>query len=108
MIEKNNYLIKDSEVLFTSMGEDAVLLHVQRGDYYSLNRVGARVWALNDGSKSISDLAKEITEEFEISQEEAENDIIELAQQLEKEGLVKVVETPGENFEDDKTTQEPA
>lgn len=97
MIDKNKYLIKDSEVLFTSMGEDAVLLHVQRGDYYSLNKVGARLWTLNDGKKTIADLAREITDEFEISQDEAESDIIELAQQLEKEGLVKVVETPQDN-----------
>lgn len=104
MIMRDNYIIKDSDVLFTSMGEDGVLLHVQRGDYYSLNKVGARLWMLTDGSRSIKDLAKEITAQFEISQEEAEKDIIELAAHLEKEGLVKVVETP----EDDKTAQESA
>lgn len=104
MIQKEQYLIKDHEVLFTSMGEDAVLLHVQRGDYYSLNKVGARVWVLIDGQKTISDLALEITEEFAISREEAESDIIVLTEQLAKEGLVKVVESPQE----DKTAQEPA
>lgn len=94
MISKEQYLIKDHEVLFTSMGEDAVLLHVQRGDYYSLNKVGARLWVLTDGSKTIADLAGQITQEFDISLEQAEVDIIELAQQLEKEGLVKAVENP--------------
>ncbi|MFA5802744.1 MAG: PqqD family protein [Thermoleophilia bacterium] len=94
MISKEQYLIKDHEVLFTSMGEDAVLLHVQRGDYYSLNKVGARLWVLTDGCKTISDLAGLITQEFDISMEQAEVDIIELAQQLEKEGLVKAVENP--------------
>ncbi len=94
MINKENYLIKDTEVLFTSMGEDAVLLHVQRGDYYSLNRVGARVWVLSDGSKTIQDLAMTITEEFDISLEQAEKDIAELAEQLQKEGLVTVSEAP--------------
>ena len=94
MIEKNNYLVKDHEVLFTSMGEDAVLLHAQRGDYYSLNKVGARLWVLTDGCKTIGDLAELITEEFDISREQAETDIIELAEQLEKEGLVTAVEAP--------------
>ncbi len=94
MIEKGNYLVKDHEVLFTSMGEDAVLLHAQRGDYYSLNKVGARLWVLTDGSKTIEELAGLITEEFDISQDQAEQDIVELAEQLAKEGLVKVVETP--------------
>ena len=94
MIPKDSYLIKDSEVLFTSMGEDAVLLHIQRGDYYSLNRVGARLWVLADGSKSVADLAGVITKEFDISREEAEADIVELAEQLQKEGLVTLSETP--------------
>ena len=94
MISKEKYLVKDHEVLFTSMGEDAVLLHVQRGDYYSLNKVGARLWVLTDGSKTIADLAGLITQEFDISQEQAEVDIIELAEQLEKEGLVQAVENP--------------
>lgn len=94
MISKELYLVKDHEVLFTSMGEDAVLLHVQRGDYYSLNKVGARLWVLTDGSKTIADLAGLITQEFDISREQAEMDIIELAEQLAKEGLVKAVENP--------------
>lgn len=94
MIEKDSFLIKDSEVLFTSMGEDAVLLHIQRGDYYSLNRVGARLWVLADGSKSIAQLAGLITQEFDISRRQAEADILELAEQLQKEGLVTVSETP--------------
>lgn len=94
MIQKQHYLVKDDDVLFTSMGEDAVLLHVQRGDYYSLNKVGARLWVLADGTKSIEDLAVLLTQEFEISQEQAENDIVELAEQLANEGLVKVVESP--------------
>ncbi len=97
-MESSDYLIKDDDVLFTSMGEDAVLLHVNRGDYYSLNKVGARLWVLADGSKSIADLAGLITDEVEISREEAEKDILELAEQLAKEGLVKVAESP----QDDK------
>lgn len=94
MIDKGQYLVKDEDVLFTSMGEDAVLLHVHRGDYYSLNKVGARLWVLADGTKSIEDLAGMITEEFDITKEQAENDIAELAEQLAKEDLVKLVETP--------------
>lgn len=94
MIDKEHYLIKDDDVLFTSMGEDAVLLHVQRGDYYSLNKVGARLWMLVDGTKSIDELAKLITDEFEITHDQAVNDVAELAEQLVKEELVKVAETP--------------
>lgn len=94
MIQKENYPVKDDDVLFTSMGEDAVLLHVQRGDYYSLNRVGARLWMIADGTKSIDDLASLLTEEFEISHEQAVKDIIELVEQFVNEGLVKVVDSP--------------
>ena len=42
----------------------------------------------------IADLAGLITEEFDISREQAEADILELAEQLQKEGLVTVSETP--------------
>ena len=94
MIQKEHYLIKDDDVLFTSMGEDVVLLHVQRGDYYSLNKVGARLWMLADGTKSIDDLAELITAEFEISQSQAVKDVAELVEQLANENLVKVAENP--------------
>lgn len=97
MIEKDHYLIKDDDVLFTSMGEDAVLLHIERGDYYSLNKVGARLWALADGTKSIEELARIITDEFEISQSQAVSDVAELVEQLAKEDLVKVAESPKSN-----------
>ena len=86
------------------MGEDAVLRQFQLDDYYGLNKVGAMLWVLTDGKKCIRELAGDITREFEISQAEAERDIVELADQLANEGLVKVVETP----EDDKTATESA
>jgi uncharacterized protein YrrD len=100
MIQRDSYLVKVDDVLFTSMGEDAVLLHVNRGDYYSLNKVGARLWVLADGSKSIADLAVLITDEFDISRDVAEQDIMEMAEQLEREGLVQVAESP----KDDNST----
>lgn len=101
MVQRDSYLIKDDDVLFTSMGEDAVLLHVNRGDYYSLNKVGARLWVLADGTKSVADLAVLITEEFDISRDVAEKDILEMAEQLEREGLVEIAESPN----DDKSAE---
>ncbi len=51
---------------------------------YTLNEVGARIWELMDGKMTMREIKEKIVEEFEVTALEAEKDIAEYLQQLEK------------------------
>ncbi len=67
---------------------NTVLLDIDSGEYFSLNEVGGRMWALCDGSRSVSSIAEVISAEFEVDQSDAFVDACELLQSLAGAGLV--------------------
>lgn len=55
---------------------------------YTLDEVGTFIWQLLDGQTSIKQIVKNVCNEYDVSHEEAEKDIIELVGSLEKAGLI--------------------
>ncbi len=49
---------------------------------YSLNEVGARVYELVDGKRSVRDICAVIVDEFDASAEQAEADVSQFVEQL--------------------------
>jgi hypothetical protein len=49
---------------------------------YSLNEVGARVYELIDGKRSVRDICTVIVEEFDVDREQAEADVAQFIEQL--------------------------
>ncbi len=70
--------------------DEAILVQVYTGTYYSLNDTGTAFWKLMDGQRSISDCAQAIATEYGVEPAVVEADLLELAVELEFEGLIVV------------------
>jgi hypothetical protein len=77
-----------TQVIDRVVDEEALLIHLQSGTYFSLNQVGTRVWEIMDGSKTVAELAAVIASEYEVSQEQAQTDVSNLVNELVEEKLV--------------------
>lgn len=71
-----------------SLDGEAVLVHPGHGKVTVLNGVGARVWELIDGKRSISQIAGMIADEYEVSAVKAESDALGFCQDLSGRGLL--------------------
>ena len=58
---------------------------------YALNEVGARIWDLIDGDRSLQELRDAIVAEFEVSETEAQEDLALLIEQLKEIGAIQKV-----------------
>jgi coenzyme PQQ synthesis protein D (PqqD) len=58
---------------------------------YALNEVGARIWELLDGTRSLKEVRDAIVQEFEVSETEAEGDLTMLIEQLKEVGAIQEV-----------------
>ena len=58
---------------------------------FTLNEVGSRVWQLIDKPLTVAEIAKAISNEYEVSQAEAERDVLELLAAMEAAGLIREV-----------------
>jgi hypothetical protein len=92
----NRRYVKDSSLVFRKIAEEFILVPIkQKADevdsIYTMNEVAGRIWELIDGEKSLSEIRDVIIDEFEVSPEVAEIDLIEFIKQLEHIGAIKEV-----------------
>ncbi len=72
------------------VGEEAILINVNTGDYYSLNDTGAAFWELIDGHRTIGECARLMAKTYEVEVSEVEADLLDLAAEFQAEGLIVV------------------
>jgi Coenzyme PQQ synthesis protein D (PqqD) len=75
------------DVVFRLLGAEAILLSLDGGVYFGLNEVGTRIWSLL-ADHPVDEVARRLSEEFEVTAAEARADVETLAEQLVARGLV--------------------
>lgn len=70
--------------------DEVVILGLKDGVYYGLNPVGAFIWGLIQEPKNVADIRDAILEEYDVSREVCETDLMELLTELSDKGLVEI------------------
>lgn len=71
-------------------GETAIL-QLDRGMYYGLDPVGARVWTLIQEPRTVADLGRLLMQEYDVAEDRLQADLLALLQDLREHQLVTVV-----------------
>jgi hypothetical protein len=75
-------------VIARQVGEESVMLDLEKGAYFGLDPVGARVWQLLAEGMTLAQACDCLMEEYEVSREDIERDVIALAEHLAANGLI--------------------
>ncbi len=85
----NSSFAKDSDqIIERVVADEALLINLANGDYYSLDGVGTRIWESIDGKRTVEDLANIVTEEYNADKDQVVADVLRLVGQLTDEGLL--------------------
>jgi hypothetical protein len=78
-----------SEGVRSTHGQDgAVVLDIQHGQMFNLNRVGSRMFELLEMGSAEPEIVEAISQEFSVSREMVEDDVREFIGALKKNRLV--------------------
>ena len=72
------------------VGEEVVILSLQKGMYYGLNPTGARIWEFVQEPVQIGQIHQRLLGEYDIDEETARRDLFAVIGQLVESGLVEV------------------
>lgn len=78
----NKYPVPHAQVAARIVDGAAVIVLADSGLVQVLDTVGTRVWELMNGSRTVSQIAEEIEDEYEVSLAQAQGDVEELTQKL--------------------------
>lgn len=82
------------QVLMRQVGEEMVMLNLERENYYGLNPVGARLMQIAESGATLEQISGRLLEEFDAGREQLEGDIRRIAAELMAAGLLEQDATP--------------
>lgn len=90
-MDENTTLKQASNVTFENVAGEAILIHLDSGTYFSLNKVGTQFWKMLDGSQTIAEQARILAEQYDVDAAMVRDDLLELATAMQDEELVEAV-----------------
>ncbi|MEE4330987.1 MAG: lasso peptide biosynthesis PqqD family chaperone [Wenzhouxiangella sp.] len=83
---------RSSEPLQAGLDDEVVMMSVEKGSYYGLDPVGARIWELIESPKRISQVVDDLIETYEVDREVCERETLAFMQSLIDEDLAQIVD----------------
>jgi hypothetical protein len=69
-------------------GEELVLLDLARGEYFSLDELGARIWGELAAGRSVEDAVEKLVAEYDVPRDRFQADLRALVGELVTRGLL--------------------
>ena len=80
------------DVMFRDLDGEAVLLNLDNENYYGLDKVGTRMWAVLTSTDSIQQAYEILIDEYDTEPESLKIDLFELVDNLQTQGLIELQE----------------
>lgn len=82
----------NDDVVFNDLQGEVVLLNLKTGIYFGLDPVGTRAWQLIQDHGRLGPVKDAMLQEYEVSAERVEQDLLELVTHLVDNALVEVID----------------
>jgi len=74
-------------VLETEVGGEAIMMHLDEGRYFTLNRVGTEIWSRLRQGRSVGEICAELSERYDAPPQQIEAETLALVEQIVARGL---------------------
>jgi hypothetical protein len=91
----DDFLIRRTgELLESPLDDDLVGLNVDQGACYGFNATAARVWRMLDRPRRLSELRRQLLDEYDVDPETCDGQVRALLAQLEENQLIAMEPLP--------------
>ena len=93
-MDLHSYPIPHAQVAAQIVDDEAVIVLADAGEVNVFDPVGTRIWELIDGSRTIQQIIDVVVDEFEVTPEQAQVDVVEFLETLAREKMIVFEESP--------------
>jgi ubiquitin-protein ligase len=83
--------IRNSQTLSGRLSDELVMMDINKGKYFSLNKVATRIWDLLEKPHDMEELCEKLKQEYEVDREQCRREVKEHLDEMIKIGLVDEV-----------------
>lgn len=87
-MDANTILHRAEGVAFEVVADEAILIRLDTGTYFSMNKIGTEFWQMLDGKQNIAHHANTLAAKYQVEPSIVLTDLLEIAQEMAGEKLV--------------------
>ena len=90
-ITLNDTVRKLEAVISADLDETTVMMDIEKGQYYSLNTVGTRIWEMLDEPIIVSTICERLRANFEVSTEKCQHEALSYLTHLLELSIIEII-----------------
>ena len=94
-VDDATILSRPANLVASEIDGEAVILDVDSGQFFQLNRVGSRVWAALATPMAMGDLCRAMQDAFDVDEDTCRRDVADFVALMARHGLVASGTTAG-------------
>ncbi len=91
MISKSTIVRQHSDIVSSPCDGETVMMSIEKGNYYGMEPVASRIWELIGKPAKVGDIIDMLTDEYEVSHEDCEKDVLYFLNELASDNMIEVV-----------------
>jgi hypothetical protein len=97
VISLDQVVCKDEKTASRILDGEAIVLTPMDSKIHSFNETGSRIWELMAGEPTVGEIVTQIHQEFEVSAEQAQADVVAFIEELAARGMVSLGQGLGQS-----------
>ncbi|MCX7863290.1 MAG: PqqD family peptide modification chaperone [Bacteroidales bacterium] len=81
---------RKSNITFSTIDDEIVLIHPDEGKYYSFNKIGSEIWKLLAHPITLNEIKHHLLQRFQVSEEQCVQEVTAFLKQLSEKKLIDV------------------
>jgi len=90
-LSPNSVVVATSHQSSADLGGETAILDLDGGIYYSVDRVGSRIWTLVQEPRTVTEICESLVARYDVTPERCFSDVSAFLTRLVEAGLVRVV-----------------
>jgi hypothetical protein len=66
---------RNLKIIDGELDDNQVMMHLEKGKYFGLNKVGKRIWQLVEQPKSLDEIIVALLSEYDVSEEQCRQEV---------------------------------
>ncbi len=87
-INLDTKIVRNTSLLSSEIDGETVMMSVEQGNYYGINKVGTEIWKLIETPMTVREVCETLVKEYKVDRGVCENEVILFLNELTDEHII--------------------
>ena len=87
-ISTNSIIQRNEGIVQAEIDGETVMMSIDSGEYYGLDPVASRIWAIIENPLSVQALKEKLLNEYDVSEEQCQSDVLKFLGEMVENNVI--------------------